>query len=147
MRYLLTVLIVASVTTFVSAQSETDRDLVRRAALNYIEGFYEGDSLKLKESLMPSLYKFGYWRNDETGDFGDEIHMNFRGAINFARQVKERGTHPADDAPRGVEILDLMSKIAAVKVTAWWGVDYMLLAKQDNKWMISHVIWQGPLKE
>lgn len=33
---------------------------VRRAALDYIEGFYEGDTAKLVRSVRPDVHKFGY---------------------------------------------------------------------------------------
>jgi hypothetical protein len=34
-----------------------------------------------------------------------------------------------------------------VKVNAYWGSDYMLLAKQGGSWMITHILWQGPPKQ
>ncbi len=144
MKYLLFLTLLFATVIPAQAQSPDDEHLIKRAALNYIEGFYEGDSTKLKESLKPSLFKYGYWRSSETGEFGDEIHMSYQDAIQYAVDVQERQNFPSADAPRKVEILDRMSKIAAVKITAWWGVDYMLLSKQDDKWMISQVIWQGP---
>ena len=45
-----------------------DRDAIRRAALNYIEGFYEGDTAKLVSALRPELSKYGFWR-DSTQKF------------------------------------------------------------------------------
>ena len=123
-----------------------DESLIERAALNYIEGFYEGDTLKLHQSLKPDLLKYGYFKSRQTGEYGDEIYMTFQGAKDYARSVKESGNHPSDDAPKEVEILDMMNHIAAVKITAWWGVDYLLLSKEEDKWMIGQVIWEGPLE-
>ena len=40
-------------------------------------------------------------------------------------------------------LLDVLDQTAAAKVTAWWGTDYVLLAKQNGKWMITHVLWQS----
>jgi len=45
-----------------------------------------------------------------------------------------------------MKVLDMMDQIAAAKVRAWWGWDYILLAKQDDKWIIEQVLWQGPPK-
>ena len=128
-----------------NAQSN-DESLVERAALNYIEGFYEGDTLKLKESLKPDLLKYGYWKDRNTGEYGDEIYMSYDAAKDYARRVLEQGNQQGDDAPKEVEILDMMNHIAAVKITAWWGVDYLLLSKEGDKWMIGQVIWEGPLE-
>ncbi len=134
---------------FVSAAyaQDSDKSLIERAALNYIEGFYEGDTLKLVESIKPDLLKYGYWKNRETGEYGNEIYMTYDGAKDYARGVLERGNQQGDDAPKKVEILDMMNNIAAVKITAWWGVDYMLLSKEGDKWMIGQVIWEGPLEQ
>ncbi|NNK81307.1 MAG: hypothetical protein HKO93_07400, partial [Flavobacteriales bacterium] len=52
---------------------------------------------------------------------------------------------PDDAAPMEVEVLDVMNHIAAAKVTAWWGYDYILLSKEGDKWMIEQVLWEGPL--
>src|SRR5437870_4330281 len=42
-----------------SANVDADREAVRRAALDYIEGFYDGDSLKLVRSVRPEVLKLG----------------------------------------------------------------------------------------
>ncbi|MFV1883879.1 MAG: nuclear transport factor 2 family protein [Balneola sp.] len=130
-----------------SLAQTNDEDLVRRAALNYIEGFYEGDTLKLQASLKPDLLKYGYMKDRRTGEYGDEIYMSFDQAKTFAQRVKRSGNFPSDNAPKKVEILDMMNHIAAVKITAWWGTDYMLLSKEGDKWMIGQVIWEGPLEK
>ena len=49
------------------------------------------------------------------------------------------------DAPKKVEILDIGNSISSAKVSAWWGIDYILLAKQGDQWMIEQVLWEGPL--
>lgn len=52
------------------------------------------------------------------------------------------GGAPAD-APKKVEILDLLNQTASAKLTASWGVDYFHLAKYEGKWKIVHVLWQS----
>lgn len=56
MRYaILTGLALGTITLPAVAQqaSTPDRDGVRRAALDYLEGFYEGDSTKIVRSVRP----------------------------------------------------------------------------------------------
>ena len=145
MKKLFLFVFVASISLQVNAQ-HSDRELVTKACTNYIEGFYEGDIDKLKSALKPTLHKFGFWRSSKTKKYGKAIPMTFEGALKFAENVKKKKNFAKKDAPKMVEILDLMDKIAVVKVTAYWGTDYMHLAKQGNKWMIEQVIWQGPNK-
>lgn len=129
-----------------TATAQNAREDVARACLNYIEGFYEGDTTKLINSLMPTLYKFGYWKNKTTGTYGPDGQMTFRQALDYARKVMEKKKFAKADAPKKVEVLDIQNSIAAAKVTAFWGVDYILLSKQNGQWMIEQVLWEGPLQ-
>jgi hypothetical protein len=130
---------------YVSAQNMTDEKAVSEACMNYIEGFYEGDEAKLKASLSPDLHKFGFWKDPNSGEFSDPRYMTYDQALEFARNVKKEKNFAASDAPRLVKVLDIKDYIAAAKVTAWWGEDYILLSRRSGKWMIEQVIWEGPL--
>ena len=121
-----------------------DKEKIERACRDYIEGFYEGDTTKLIASLKPSLFKYGYWKNKNTGNYDPDGQMTYRQALDYAKNVIEKKNFAKADAPRKVEVLDVMNTIASAKVTAWWGVDYILLAKQNGKWMIEQVLWEGP---
>lgn len=129
-----------------SARAQDAKQKVERACLDYLEGFYEGDTSKLINCLNPSLYKFGYWQDKKTGKYAPDGNMTWRQAVDYAKRVYEKKNFAKANAPKKVEILDVMNTIAAAKVTAWWGVDYILLAKQNDKWMIDQVLWEGPLK-
>ncbi|HMQ47660.1 MAG TPA: nuclear transport factor 2 family protein [Saprospiraceae bacterium] len=131
---------------FLNAKGQTNSDslLVHRAALEYLEGFYEGDTLKLQRCLSPELHKYGYYK-DQTGLYeGDK--MSYTDAIAFAKNVLEKKRFAKPDAPKQVNVIEVQEKIACVKVVAWWGMDYLLLAKHGENWRIEQVIWQGPLK-
>ncbi len=125
--------------------AQTDKDAVSKACLNYIEGFYEGDTTKLIQSLQPSLYKFGYWKDKNTGRYGPDGNMTYRQALDYATRVLLKKNFAKPGSPKKVEVLDISNAIAAAKVTAWWGVDYILLSRQGDKWMIEQVLWEGPL--
>jgi len=118
-----------------------DREAINRAALDYIEGFYEGDTTKIKRSIHPSLSKLGYGRKSK----GSKEHiMSYEKAIAFAADVASNPKWAAPkDAVKQIEILDAQDKIACVKLTLYWGVDYLLMAKNDGKWMINKVLWQS----
>ena len=54
--------------------AQETKQKIERACLDYIEGFYEGDTSKLIQSLKPSLYKFGYWKNKNSGVYEADEH-------------------------------------------------------------------------
>src|SRR5688572_12932886 len=136
-------LIVLSITLKLSMAQDT-KQKIERACLDYIEGFYEGDSTKLIRSLKPSLYKFGYWKNKTTGVYEPDGSMSYRQALDYSKNVLAKKNFAKPDAPKKVEILDIGNSIASAKVSAWWGIDYILLAKQGDQWMIEQVLWEGP---
>lgn len=142
MKKLTLLLLLFPAVKFLPAQEKAK---VERACLNYIEGFYEGDTSKLIAALKPSLYKIGYWKNKNTGVYDFDGQMTFKEALDYAKNVMTRKNFAKPDAPKKVEVLDLGSSIASAKVTAWWGIDYILLSKQGDKWIIEQVLWEGPL--
>ena len=145
MKKTLCIILLCAVAKFSNAQTEKEK--IEKACLNYIEGFYEGDTVKLIQSLKPSLYKFGYWKNKTSGKYDPDGQMTFREALDYAKNVLAKKNFAKPDAPKKVEILDVMNSIASAKVTAWWGVDYILLSKKDEKWMIDQVLWEVPLQQ
>ena len=123
------------------AQTNSEEDGVRRAALDYLEGFYEGDSTKTVRSVRPEVTKYGFFRSSAEAEF-EGTAMPFSDMIAYGNRVRDSGRTRPDTDPKVVEILDIQSQTAVVKVTAFWGTDYLQMAKYDGRWMILHVVWQ-----
>jgi hypothetical protein len=142
-RYSMMLLLALVPVSPLSAQANTDRAAVERAVLDYVEGFYEGDTTKLVRSVHPDVTKYGYYiPRDSTRYLGEA--MPFAEFLAYARGIKARGRPAPADAPKRVEVFDVQNQTASAKLTAWWGTDYLLLAKYDGRWMIRQVLWQSP---
>jgi hypothetical protein len=142
-RYVLLAMLLAPATAV--AQTPAERAAVERAVLDYVEGFYEGDTVKLVRSIRPEVTKFGYSiPRDSTRYVGEA--MAWSEFLSYARGIKERNRQAPATAPKKVEIFDIQDQTASAKLTAWWGTDYLLLAKYDGRWMIRMVLWQSPRK-
>jgi hypothetical protein len=129
--------------TVARAQSAADQAAVKRASMDYLEGFYEGDTAKLVRSLWPEMRKFGYYQGQPGGAYSGSA-MTYTAALQFASDVKAgKRTTPANPT-KEVVVYEVLDQTASVKVNAYWGSDYMLLAKQNGQWMITHILWQGP---
>jgi len=124
------------------AQTQADRDSVKRAAMDYIEGFYEGDTAKLVRSIVPQVFKYGFSRPRDSQKYTGEV-MTWAEILGYARDFKAKGRKTPATAARDVAVLDIQDQTAAAKVTAWWGTDYLLLGKFEGRWKISHVLWQS----
>jgi hypothetical protein len=139
-------LVVIAIPTKSKCQDAADQAAVKRAALDYLEGFYEGDSVKLARSIWPEVRKYGYYKNDAASPYSGSA-MPYERFFSFAANVKAGRTKTPADPPKDVVIYEVQDQTAALKVTAYWGTDYLLLAKEKGRWMITHVLWQGPLKK
>ena len=102
MKTILSALMVLLVVNTSNGQT-TDKQGVEKACMNYIEGFYEGDQEKLKASLQPTLNKFGFWKNKETGEYKQQNYMTFEKALGYAKNVKEKKQFAKADAPKKVQ--------------------------------------------
>ncbi len=116
-----------------------DREAVERAVLDYVEAVEQGKPELMQRGVHPELHKFGFHRLD--GEYR-KIPMTFDQLVELAATMKAGG-HVPEDATHKVKIFEVLDKTAAVKLTAFWGIDYMHLAKQDDEWKIVHVLWQS----
>jgi len=143
MRHLLIATALAALPAVVAAQTSADSAGVRAAVLDYVEGFYQGDSTRLVRSIRPEVVKFGFFvPRDSTRYVGEP--MSFAEMHAYANGVKRNNRQAPATAPKEIALLDVQDQTAAAKLTAWWGTDYLLLAKYDGRWMIVQVLWQSP---
>lgn len=126
----------------VNAQSSSDTAAVRKAANDYIEGFYFGDTAKIYYSIDQGASKHGYYKRNQSDTGFMKIPMSYSQMISYSKNEKNRPSE-ANAKIRDIKILDIQSKIASVKVRAWWGIDYLLLTKIQDRWIIEKVLWQS----
>jgi hypothetical protein len=144
-------MLIAVLALAISAQQPAtppDSAGVRRAALDYIEAFYEGDSTKTVRSVRPDVRKVGFYRGAApagaaaTPYSSDE--MPFPAMLEYIRNFRRNNRTTPATAPREVIVGEVNDQTATAKVVAWWGIDYLQLARYDGRWMIVNVLWQSP---
>jgi hypothetical protein len=128
------------VTGTARAQSAPDSAAIRAAALDYAEGWYEGNADWMARSLHPELVKRILVRDTTTG----KTMVQGMGAsvlVNSTRHGYGKET-PKERQQKDVTILDIFGNAASAKaVMADW-VDYMQLGKVDGRWVIVNVLWE-----
>lgn len=136
--FVLFVLISASVFS-VAAQVDAEREAIKRTALNYAEGWYEGNADKMESALHPHLAKRIVRTNDKSQSLLSqmtalELVQGTRGG--FGKQT------PAAEQQKDVTILDMLGGAATVKLEMRDWVDYMHIGKFNGKWVIVNVLWE-----
>ncbi|HLL15234.1 MAG TPA: nuclear transport factor 2 family protein [Pyrinomonadaceae bacterium] len=129
----------------VAAQgADAEREAVRQAVLDYVEGIYEVNHTRIERSVHPELVKRGFFvKRGETAYSSDA--MTFQQLVELAKTYNKNGRVPKD-APKEVVVFDVSDQTASAKLTAVWGIDYIHLAKYDGRWKFVNVLWQTPPK-
>jgi hypothetical protein len=127
-----------------SAQSDKEREAVKQAVLDYVEGVYEVKPERIERSVHPDLAKRGFFIKKGESVYSPHI-MTYQELVDLAKNYNKNGRVPKD-APKEIVIFDVSDQTATIKLTAVWGIDYMHLAKYDGKWKIINVLWQSPPK-
>ncbi len=70
--------------------------------------------------------------------------MTYDQLLETARTWNASGRTLREGAPHEVIVHEVLNRIASVRVTAQWGVDYLQLAKFDDGWKIVNIVWQSP---
>jgi hypothetical protein len=72
--------------------------------LDYIEGFYEGDTVKLSRSVADYSVKYGYWKDDKTNKYAGEA-MSHKEMMDYAVGIKAKNRQrQTDPAPENTDI-------------------------------------------
>lgn len=142
-KHLFVILAVGAGTMFSSAAvwADDETDAIKATALDYVLGFYQGDTARLDRALSTELKKLGFGRRAAEGPYQGPFYMTKESALEFAPGYAKDENLPAD-AHQKITVLDQLDKIASVRVEAVWGIDYMQMAKIDGSWKIYNVIWQ-----
>ncbi|HEX6105361.1 MAG TPA: nuclear transport factor 2 family protein [Gemmatimonadales bacterium] len=140
MRTLSCALLLILATAPAAAQTASDSAAIRATALDYVEGWYEGDPERMGRALHPELVKRIVVADTATGRSVLQ-NMGASELVNGTRRGWGKST-PKDKQEKEVRILDIFGSAASARATMADWVDYMQLAKVDGRWVIVNVLWE-----
>ena len=119
--------------------SDTDKAAIKATALDYIEGWYEGNAERMERALHPELAKRIVQKDARGNNRLDQM-----GAMALVQGTK-RGygkNTPKEKQIKDVTILDVFGNAASVKIVASDWIDYLHIAKFNGRWVIVNVLWE-----
>jgi hypothetical protein len=126
----------------VNAQPAADPEAaaIRQAALDYIEGWYEGDAARMEKALHPELAK----RIVMTDPASGKSRLDSMSAMTLVQYTRAGGGRktPKEAQMKDVTILDRFQNAAVVKVVATNWIDYLQVARYNGDWKIVNVLWE-----
>ena len=113
---------------------------IKKTALNYIEGWYEGDAARMESALHPELAKRMISTDSKTG----RSQFNHMGAMQLVQNTRRGGGSktPKEQQTKEITILDRFNNAAVVKIVASGWIDYLEEAKVNGEWKIINVLWE-----
>jgi Putative lumazine-binding len=136
----LVVLALAAAPSGARAQGSADSAAIRAAALDYVEGWYEGNADRMTRALHPELVKRIVISDTATGKSVLQ-NMGASALVNGTRHGYGKST-PKDKQQKEVRILDIFGNAASARATMADWIDYMQLARVDGRWVIVNVLWE-----
>lgn len=139
----LVALSLSSCAAFVHAQMPaaplaSDVNAIQQTALDFEEGWYEGDAERMARALHPQFVM----RHVGTENAGKSVlDQNITAPELIAFTRAGRGKVPPERRRHDITVLDVYQNAATAKIIAWYGVDYLQLAKWNGQWLIMSVVW------
>ncbi len=125
-----------------SAASAPEADLaaIKQTALDYIDGYYEGNAERMERALHPDLAK----RIVHTDPRSGRSRLDQMSAMSLVQGTRARASRPTpkDQRQNDVTVLDVFGNTASVKIVATDWIDYLHVAKFNGRWVIVNVLWE-----
>jgi hypothetical protein len=128
----------------VAAKSPTtpvsDEIAIKQTAMDYIEGWYEGDAMRMERALHPELAK-----RMVSPDSHGRSRLNQMSAMTLVQSTRAGGgkNTPKEQQQKDITILDRFNNAAVVKVVASGWIDYLEEVKFDGQWKIINFLWES----
>jgi hypothetical protein len=113
---------------------------IHQAALDYMQGWYEGDAERMRRSLHPELAKRAILLDPRTGEERFH-HLSQQQMVAKTAQGGGRDDAPADKRYYVVSVLDIYGDIACARAESYAYLDFLQLARSQDKWLIVNVLW------
>ncbi len=131
---------VFTVVSAAAAQSPEEAKAIKAAALDYGEGWYEGNAERMERALHPELAKRMVFTNPRNG----RGRLSQQSAMTLVQNTRRGGgkNAPVEKKESEAIILDVFENAAVVKVVGPEWVDYLHMAKWKGRWVIVNVLWE-----
>ena len=117
----------------VTSTGDTDRAAVVATVLDYFEGWFDGDAVRMERALHPALAKRGPGLRTVTKD---EM-------VTWTAAGEGKAKDPGRGRRIDVSVVDVHEEIASAVVDSDVYREYLHLVRTDDGWKIVNALWQS----
>ena len=121
------------------AEPDSDAEAIKQTALDYGQGWYDGDAERMERALHPDLAKRALMPNPHGGGKIDQ--MSAKTLVQMTKTGHGKKT-PPDQRRTEVTIPEIYGNAACVKLQMHDWVDFMHMSKVNGRWVIVNVLWE-----
>jgi hypothetical protein len=117
-----------------------DSAAIKKAALDYVGGYFNGDAKRIGQAVDPELVKRIVYK-DSSGDAIQDMGATM--LMLAATKRKKNDPEPSTPFTATVTIYDIYNDNATIKIVTnkFKFIDYAQLAKVNGSWKIINVLW------
>ena len=117
----------------------SEADLVTQTALDYFEGWFDGDVERMNRALHPALAKRSLSQVDP--DSAELRSVTKEQMVTWTTEGEGRSEDPGADRTIDVEVVDIHGNIASVVLRSDVYREYLHLVRTDEGWKIVNALW------
>jgi hypothetical protein len=118
---------------------EIERAAIERTVLDYFEGWFGGDPVRMERALHPELVK----RSLEEDRSGRETLRTISAELMVEATARGEGKSASpEDLRIEIEVEDVLGALANVTVRSAVYTEYLHLARTSDGWKIVNDVWQ-----
>ena len=138
--FVVAALLSSLLTAYTIIDGDNDRKAVEKAALDYIEGWYESNVERMEGCLHPDLQKREIRILSQTGRSQFGLHTAstlIEGTrLGFGKQI------PIEERNIRITVFEIFKNIASVKATSKLSTEYLHIVKYNGEWKVLNVLWE-----
>ena len=120
-------------------QRSSEETAVVAAALDYFEGWFEGDAMRMDRALHPGLAKRSLSQVEP--DSPELRSLTKERMVELTAAGEGKDESPAGGPRIDVEVVDLYGNIASVVVRSAVYREYLHLVRTHDGWKIVNALW------
>jgi hypothetical protein len=117
-----------------------DRKTVEKVALDYIEGWYEGNVERMEGCLHPDLQKREIRTLSQTGR--SQFGLHTASTLIEGTRLGHGKKIPVDERHIRITVFEIYKNIATAKATSKLSTEYLHIVKYNGEWKVLNVLWE-----
>jgi hypothetical protein len=119
---------------------DKDRKAVEKAALDYIEGWYEGNVERMEGCIHNDLQKREIRTLSQTGR--SQFGLHTASTLIEGTRLGHGKKIPVDERHIRITVFEIYKNIATVKATSKLSTEYLHIVKYNGDWRVLNVLWE-----